>query len=212
MATKQLKAADSLTPIEDFANAWGVSTKTVQNWVEFVYQSFEILLPSNGPFPEWGIQLLTLCAKHVSEKASLYFAETGERRRLKGTEFVKKMRSLRSEGHFQQFEQFRNFQKFQNFNPEETAEELEDETLAELGSLTRQSDLNLNQIKKTIEAKEDAEIEELAEFIEDSDRRKMGKLIKQLKPGKLSNASDASETSASISEAIDVAFERLPPA
>lgn len=206
MATKQLKAADSLTPIEDFANAWGVSTKTVQNWVEFTYQAFEILLPSNGPFPEWGIQLLTLCAKHISTNATLYFAETGETRRLKGTEYVKKIRSLRSEGHFQQFEQFRNFQKFQNFNPEETAEELENETLAELGTLTRSSDLNLNHIKETIEAKEDEEIEALAEFIEDSDRRKMGKLLRRLKTGKLP------DSSASMSEAIEVAFERLPPA
>lgn len=207
MAQAKLKAADSPTPIEDFANAWGVSPKTVQNWVEFVYQGFEILLPSSGPFPEWSVQLLTLCAKHVSEKASLYFAETGERRRLKGTEFVKKIRSLRSQGHFKEFDQFRHFQQFQNFNPDQTAEELEDETLAELGTLTRQGDLDLNRIKETIEAKEDAEIEELAEFIEDSDRRKMGKLIRRLQTGKLP---DASETSTSISEAIDVAFERLP--
>jgi hypothetical protein len=86
---------EALTSIDEFANAWGVSTKTVGNWVEFVYQAYEVLLPISGPFPYWGVQLLTGCAKHVSEKASRYFSETGERRRLKGTEFVKKVRLLR---------------------------------------------------------------------------------------------------------------------
>lgn len=190
---------ENLTPIEDFANAWGVSTKTVQNWVEFVYQAFEILLPSNGPFPDWGIELLNGCAKHVSEKASLYFAETGERRRLKGTEFVKKVRLLRSQGHFSEFEQFRNFQKFQ---PLGEAGQLEDEALGALGAITRQNDMDLNRIKTTIEAREDEQIEELAEFIEGSDQRKMAKLVRRLQTGKTADAS--------ILEAIDVAYRRVP--
>lgn len=199
---KQIKASDSLTPIEDFANAWGVSDKTVSNWCEFTYQAFEILLPSSGPFPDWAIDLLTLCAKHVSQKASMYFAETGEARRLKGTEYVKKMRHLRQEGHFQQFEQFRNFQKFQNFEPEQEAESLEDETLGELGKITRRSDSDLSRVKQTIEQREDDEIEELAEFIEDSDRRKMAKLVRRLQTGK--------PAAASIQQAIDVSYKRLP--
>lgn len=190
---------EGMTSIEDFANAWGVSTKTVQNWVEFVYQAFEILLPSNGPFPDWAVELLKGCAKHVSEKASLYFAETGERRRLKGTEFVKKVRALRAQGHFSEFDQFRNFQKFQ---PTGEAGELEDETLGVLGAITRQSDTDLNRIKTTIEAREDAEIEDLANFIEGSDQRRMSKLVRRLQTGKPSTAS--------VNEAIDVAYSRLP--
>lgn len=201
---QKLKPSEGLTAIEDFANAWGVSHKTVQNWVEFTYQAFEILLPSAGPFPEWGIQLLTLCAKHVSEKASLYFTETGEKRRLKGTEYVRKIRALRQDGHFQEFEQFRNFQKFQNFDPGEAAEQLEDEALGELGKVTRRSDSDLSRIKQTIETREDADIEELAEFIEDSDRRKMAKLVRRLQTGKLPGAS--------MGQAIDVAYRRLPNA
>jgi hypothetical protein len=188
-----------MTSIEDFANAWGVSTKTVQNWVEFTYQAFEILLPSSGPFPDWAVQLLAGCAKHVSEKASLYYAETGEKRRLKGTEFVKKVRALRQAGHFQEYEQFRNFQKFQ---PPSEATELEDETLTALGSITRQSDIDMNRIKTQIEAREDEEIEDLANFIESSDQRKMSKLVRRLQTGK--------PTEASINEAIDVAYTRLP--
>jgi hypothetical protein len=190
---------EDMTSIEDFANAWGVSTKTVQNWVEFTYQAFEILLPSSGPFPDWAVQILSGCAKHVSEKANLYYAETGERRRLKGTEYVKKVRALRQAGHFAEFEQFRNFQKFQ---PLGESSELEDETLGVLGSMTRQSDVDLNRIKTTIEAREDAEIEELANFIEDSDQRKMSKLVRRLQTGK--------PTTASVSEAIDVAYTRVP--
>ncbi|WP_416667960.1 hypothetical protein [Egbenema bharatensis] len=201
--TKQLKGtADALTPIEDFANAWGVSTKTVQNWVEFTYQAFEILLPSSGPFPPWAIELLTLCAKHVSQKAAMYFAETEETRRLKGTEYVRKVRTLRQAGHFQQFDQFRNVQSFQSVQPEATANDLEDEAFTELGKITRRGDSDLSRIKQTIEQREDAEIEELAEFIEDSDTRKMAKLLRRLKTGKRSGAS--------VSQAIDVAYKRLP--
>lgn len=194
------RETNGMTSIEDFANAWGVSTKTVQNWVEFTYQAFEILLPSSGPFPDWAVELLSGCAKHVSEKASLYFAETGERRRLKGTEYVKKVRALRAQGHFAKFEQFQQFQKFQ---PVEEATELEDETLSALGSITRQSDIDLDRIKTTIEAREDAEIEELAHFIEESDQRKMAKLVQRLKTGK--------PAAASVREAIDVAFTRVDP-
>lgn len=204
---KQLKQAESstLTPIEDFANAWGVSNKTVQNWVEFTYQAFEILLPSNGPFPEWGIQLLTLCAKHISTNATLYFTETGETRRLKGTEYVKKIRTLRKEGHFQNFEQFRNFQNFQPTNTDAGDEnELEDETLAELGLIARRNDSDLNRIKKTIEAREDNEIEELASFIEGSDQRKMTKLLRRLATG--------TTQPSGLNQAIDVAFKQLPGA
>jgi hypothetical protein len=205
MATKQLKQADTstLTPIEDFANAWGVTNKTVQNWVEFTYQAFEILLPSNGPFPEWGIQLLTLCAKNISANAALYFAETGETRRLKGTEYVRKIRALRQDGHFENFEQFRNFQ---NFRPTENTDDhdLEDETLAELGIIARRNDSDLGRIKQTIEAREDSEIEELATFIEGSDQRKMTKLLRRLATGTPQHSG--------LNQAIDVAFKQLPSA
>jgi len=198
--SKQLKpATDKLTPIADFANAWGVSEKTAQNWVEFTYQAFEILLPNAGPFPEWGIEILTICAKHVSEKASLYYAETSERRRLKGTEYVKKIRSMRLEGHFQGFQKFQKLQNFQHLEPDQ---ELADDTFSELGAIARRNDSNITRIKETIEAEEDAEIEELATFIEDADLRKMSKLARRLKTGQ--------PRASGILEAVDVTFRQLP--
>lgn len=204
MVQKALKGAtETLTPIADFANAWGVSEKTVQNWAEFTYQAFEILLPNAGPFPEWGVQLLTLCAKHVSEKASLYYTETDERRRLKGTEYVRKIRTMRTEGHFQEFQKFQKFQNLQNFQSDEpTADDLEDETFSEVGAIARRADTDLSRIKQTVEAQEDAEIEEIAAFIEDSDRRKMAKLTRRLRTGQ--------PQLSGVTQAIDVAFKRLP--
>lgn len=201
---KQIKGADPLTSIDDIAAAWGVSEKTVQNWCEFVYQAFEVILPAKGPFPEWGVQLLTLTAKHVSVKASLYFAETGERRRLKGSEFVAKMRRLRSEGHFQEFQQFRNFQNFQPLPP---AEELEDELLAEVGQLTRESDERIAKLKRAIEQREESQVNELIEFVEDSDHRVLGKLTARLQASKLLKSVEGEAPR--IDDAIEVAYQNL---
>lgn len=207
MATaKQLKATDQLTPIADFATAWGVNEKTVQNWVEFTYQAFEIILPNSGPYPEWGVQLLTLCAKHVSAKASMYFAETGERRRLRGSEYVQKIRRLIAEGHFQEFQQFRRNGNFQNF---QEAEALEDELLAEVGAIVRGEDDEIDQIQRSIAAKEDQRVEQLANFIEEAPQRKMGKLLQRLQAGKALQEVRR-DAAPSLSPAIDVAFKQLP--
>jgi hypothetical protein len=54
----QSKSREKITPIGDVANAWGVSEKAVKNWVEFVYQAFDVLLPAAGPYPEWGVRLV----------------------------------------------------------------------------------------------------------------------------------------------------------
>jgi signal transduction histidine kinase len=200
--TKQIKASAELTPIADFANAWGVSEKTIANWCEFTYQAFEIVLPSSGSLPDWGVQLLTLCAKHVSQKANLYFADTGEKRRLKGSEFIAKIRQLRKEGHFQDFQKFQNFQKFQALAP---AAELEDDLLAEVGALTREGDQRIAQIKQAIEQREEQQITELAEFVEDSDHRMLSKLTARLQISKLLKAT--SDQPPRIDDAIDVAYQ-----
>lgn len=207
MTQKQVKGeAIQLIPVDDVATAWGVTPRTINNWCEFIYQGFEIMLPSSGPFPAWAVDLLNLCAKHISEKSSLYFAETGEKRRLKGSEFIAKIRRLRSEGHFQQFQQFQQFQNFSNF--QETADELENELLAEVGELTRTAETRIGQMKEAIEQREDQQIEELAQFVEDSDRRKLGKLKQRLQSSKLLR--DVQPARPSISDAIDVAYRRLP--
>lgn len=202
--TKQLKGSgEKLTPIEDIATAWGVSTKAVQNWTEFVYQGFEILLPSNGPFPEWGVQLLTLTAKHVSTKANLYFAETGEKRRLKGAEFIAKIRRLRLEGHFEEFSHFQNFQKSGSMAD---ATELEDDLVAEVGQLTRENDQRIYKLKQAIEAREEEQVNELVEFVENSDHRVLSKLTNRLQATKALKG--LTEEAPSI-DAIDVTFKRI---
>ncbi|MBD2088895.1 hypothetical protein H6F67_03395 [Microcoleus sp. FACHB-1515] len=200
MTTKPLPSADKFTPIDDIATAWGVTPKTVNNWCEFVYQGFGIMLPSNGPFPQWAVKLLELCAKHISEKASLYHAETGEKRRLKGADFVAKMRRLRAEGHFQEFEKFQNFQNFQN------SEDASDDLFAEVGAIVRESDQELQQIKVAIHQHEDAQIEELAQFIEDSPQRKKGKLLSRLQTGKVLRG--VQDTDPTIGTTIDVAYTK----
>lgn len=197
---QRLKATpvSELTPIDEFAATWEVAPKTVQNWVEFVYQAFEIMLPVNGPFPDWAVQLLNIVGKHVSTKASLYFAETGEVRRLKGAEFIQKIRSLRAQGHFQEFQQFQNFQ---NFQTDEDEYDLENDTLAELGSITRGNDQSLSVIKQAIEQKEDEEIDDLVRFMEDSDRRKMAKLVNRLKARQLPTSN--------ITQTINATYRRV---
>jgi len=201
---KQIKGSDNLIPIEDFATAWGVSAKAVQNWAEFVYQAFEIVLPANGPFSDWQAQLLTVCAKHVSTKASLYHAETGERRRLKGSEFVEKMRRLRKEGHFQEFQKFQSFQNSQALAP---AEELEDELLAEVGALTRESDQRVAKLKQAIAQREEQQVNEILDFVDNSDHRMLSKLTSGLQARKVLRSSE--DGSPRADDAIEAAYERL---
>lgn len=200
---RQLRAAkaapsDTLTSIEHVADTWEVDPKTVEKWTEIVYLSFDVALPKTGPFPEWGVRLIEIVAKHISKKATLYFAETQEARRLKGTELIKKIRHMRKEGHFDEFEQFRNFQKFQNFQPDEDDDELE--LLATMGATARQQDSEINNIKRTIEAREDEQIDELVDFMGQSDQRKMTKLAQRLKQRQLTG---------STGQVIDTSVRRL---
>lgn len=150
------------------------------------------------------MKLLILTAKHVSAKAALYTAETGERRRLKGSEFVAKIRKLRSEGHFQEFQKFQNFQKSATIAP---AEELEDEILAEVGQLTREGDQRIAKLKQAIEQREDDQVEELASFVEGSDHRVLGKLANRLQASKLLKTVE--ENQPRIDDAIEAAYQRL---
>lgn len=111
--SKNSKESKAPTSIAEFSRSWGVSPKTVSTWRELVYQGFDILLPVSGLLPEWGLRLLTITAKHVSSKAGSYTAETGELRRLKGSEFIAKILRLRAEGHFQEFQPLQISQGFQ---------------------------------------------------------------------------------------------------
>jgi hypothetical protein len=190
---------EELTTIGDFADRWEVSMKTVENWVEVVYLAFDIHLPKSGPFPEWGVKLLEILAKHVSQKATLYFAETQENRRLKGGEFIKKIRHMRKEGHFEEFMKFRKFQTPELQRDEEEEEDLE--TLAELGAIARQQDEQLNNALQAVEQREDEQIDKLVRFMEKSDERRMSKLARRLRTRAVSGTD--------TSDAIDVSFGKV---
>jgi hypothetical protein len=195
--SKERLTSSSLTPIDDIANAWGVSSKAVNNWVEFVYQAFDVLLPANGPYPEWGVKLLEITAKHISVKSSFYFAETGETRRLKSAEFIKKIRSMRQQGHFQEFEKFRNFQKSQD-------EIDEDEAVASLGALTRGIDEQVQKAKETVDAYADRKMDELAEHIERTPFRMLGSLTDRVNARRILSSSQNS-----VQDVIDVTYTRV---
>lgn len=203
---RQLKGAKSpqaedLIDVQHIADGWEVDPKTIGKWTDIIYLAFDIQLPKSGPFPMWAVQLLELCGKHISMKASLYFAETQEARRLKATEFVRKIRHLRQEGHFQEFQQF---QKFQNFQPEQDNDQDDElETLTELAAIAQTQDEQLFNAQQAFEQREDEQIEKLANFIGDTNQRRMRKLgqrLKQLQPS----------TETSTDQALDVSFRRLP--
>ncbi|MBW4421947.1 MAG: hypothetical protein KME13_22480 [Myxacorys californica WJT36-NPBG1] len=183
-----------VVPITDISNAWGVSEKAVKNWVEFVYQAFDVLLPASGPYPEWGVKLLEITAKHISEKSSFYFAETGETRRLKSAEFIKKIRSMRLQGHFQEFQQFQNSRQTQ-------AEVDEDEAVAGLASITRGIDQEVERAKAKVDQYADQKMDELAEHIERTPFRMMGSLSDRL--------SQRRSMAAGVNEIIDVTYSRV---
>lgn len=171
----QAKTREKVTPIQDVANAWGVSEKAVKNWVEFVYQGFDVLLPAAGPYPEWGVRLLEITAKHISEKSSFYFSETGETRRLKSAEFIRKIRGMRQSGHFQEFQQFQNFQK----THEETTE---DDALAGMASITRGIDQEVAQAKAKVDEYAETKVNELKDYIDRTPLRMLGMLGERLTP------------------------------
>lgn len=196
---RQLKQAPSndLVAIQHVADTWEVDPKTIGKWADIIYLAFDIRIPKVGPYPAWAVALLEICAKHISEKATLYFPETQEARRLKGNEFIKKIRHLRQEGHFQEFQQF---QKFQNFQSDQNEQDDELETLAELATIAETQDEQLFNAQQAFEAREDEQIEKLVTFIENSDQRRMGKLARRLKTRQLEGTT--------ADQALDVSFRR----
>lgn len=184
------------TNLSDFANAWEVDDRTVKNWVTYVYQAFDIILPAGGPFPDWSVRLLELTAKHISKKANFYYAETAETKRLTSVQFVKKMRSLRSSGHFNEFDQFRNFQKSQNYQPADNG----DQALAGLGEITQNIDSEFDQAQAAVSAYEDQKVDEFVEFVEAAPRQIMGKLGQRLQQNRYNSG---------IGDVVDVAYTRL---
>lgn len=196
----KIPPGQELIPIDHLASVWEVDPKTIAKWTDIIYLAFDIALPKSGPYPDWAVDLIDLCGKHISKRATLYFAETQEARRLKANEFIRKIRHLRQEGHFQEFKQF---QKFPNLQPDAIDEENDElEILSELATIAQTQDEQLFNAQKTFEAREDEQIEKLATFIEQTDLRRMSKLAKRLKQRQLQGTP--------TDQAIDVSFRRLP--
>ncbi|NJR40391.1 MAG: hypothetical protein HC781_18150 [Leptolyngbyaceae cyanobacterium CSU_1_4] len=174
---EKLREIKELTPIEEVATFWGVTPKTIRNWLEFVYQAFGVVLPQSGDLPRHGVEMLSITAKHISPDAGKYYQETGEKRRLRSSEFIAKIRRLREQGQFQDYQQFQNFQ---NFQPVPLTEEIEDDLLADIAGIERGEDDMIANMQKAIEKREDQQVENFAQFLEQSPRRKMQKLAAQL--------------------------------
>jgi hypothetical protein len=179
---EKLREIKELTPIDDVASFWGVTPKTIRNWLEFVYQAFGVVLPQSGDLPRHGVEMLTITAKHISPDAGKYYQETGEKRRLRSTEFIAKIRRLRDQGQFQDYQQFQNFQNFQPIPV--TTEEIEDDLLAGIAGLERQEDDTFSQMKQAIGNREDQQVEAFSQFIKESPQRKMQKLLARLSADK----------------------------
>jgi hypothetical protein len=199
-----LREIKEFTPIEEVAKFWNVTPKTIRNWLEFVYQAFGVVLPQSGDLPKHGVEMLAITAKHISPDAGQYYTETGEKRRLRSSEFIAKIRRLREQGHFQDFQ---NFQNFQNFQPTPLTEDIEDDLLADIAELGREGDGTISQIRGAIEQQEDQEIESLAQFIEESPRRKMLKLRAQLQARKALQV--AQDQQPCLSDVIDVVYREV---
>jgi hypothetical protein len=194
----QLKAAkqapsEELVSISDMAERWEVTPKTIGKWAQIVYLAFDVNLPTSGPFIPLAVQLIDLVAKHISKKSSFYHTETQESRRLEASEFIRKIRHLRQEGHFQEFAPLK-------VEPDEDQDD-ELDTLAELAEIAKTQDRQLSEAQQTFEAREDEQIEKLVTFMEQTDQRRMGKLAKRLKQRQLSGTP--------TDQAIDVGFKRL---
>ncbi len=199
-----LREIKEFTPIEEVAKFWNVTPKTIRNWLEFVYQAFSVVLPQSGDLPRHGVELLTITAKHISPDACKYYQETGEKRRLRSSEFIAKIRRLRESGEFQNYQEFQNFQ---NFQPTPLAEEVEDDLLADIAGLEREEDNMIANMQKAIEKREDEQVENFADFLEESPRRKMLKLKAQLAARK--SLQDVQHQQPCLGDVIDVVYREV---
>ena len=97
-------------PIGQMAEKWGCkTTKTIEHWTEFAFQSFGHSMPKKGPFYHVDVFLLDLVGMHLSTRASEFYRVTGESRRLKGNEFVEKVRSCFEAKNFNKFSKVPGF-------------------------------------------------------------------------------------------------------
>jgi hypothetical protein len=178
--------ADVEMSIAQMAEKWGVGEKTIENWTEFVYQAFGHYLPKRGAFHYVDALLLDLVGMHVSKRASEFYRFTGESKRLKGGDFVEKVRGCFESRNFNAFSKVQNFGEIleilaqskttESVDQDDDDDELDDQTYASMSAIVRTTTSELSQIKQTILRHEDQELEELADIIKNSKQRRMRKL------------------------------------
>ena len=185
--------ADVEMSIAQMAEKWGVGEKTIENWTEFVYQSFGRSIPKRGAFYYVDTFLLDLVGMHVSKRASEFYRITGESKRLKGADFVEKVRSCFQSRNFNAFSKVQNFAEIleilsqsrrtadiQTQSDEEELDELNDGNYAQMSAIVRSTSSKITQIQETILRHEDQALEELANVIKNADQRRMRKLANLL--------------------------------
>jgi DNA-binding transcriptional regulator YiaG len=179
--------ADVEMSIAQMAEKWGVGEKTIENWTEFVYQAFGHSIPKRGAFYYVDTFLLDLVGMHVSKKASEFYRQTGESKRLKGSDFVEKVRGCFEARNFNKFSKIPGFLEILEIlaqsrtvedmpEADEDDSELDDTTYASMSAIVRSATSELSQIKQTILRHEDQELEEIADIIRNSQQRRMKKL------------------------------------
>ncbi|KAM3112784.1 hypothetical protein [Phormidesmis sp. 146-33] len=197
--------ADVETSIAQMAEKWQVGEKTIENWTEFSYQAFGHSIPKRGPFYYIDGFLLDLVGMHVSKRASEFYRQTGESKRLKGGEFVEKVRSCFASRNFNPFSKVQNFGEILEIlaqskttesadQDDEDDGELDDQTYASMSAIVRTATSELSQIKQTILRHEDQELEDLASIIKNAKQRRMRKLA-QLLDLTVEEVEDGSEVS-----------------
>lgn len=181
--------ADVEMSIAAMAEKWKCkSTKTIESWTEFAYQSFGHSIPKKGPFYHVDVFLLDLVGMHVSTRASEFYRVTGESRRLKGAELVEKVRGCFEARNFNKFSKIPGFLEILEIlaqtrseealqtEDEDDENELTDTNYAQMSAIVRSTTSKITQIKQTILRHEDQALEELADVIKNADKRRMKKL------------------------------------
>ncbi len=172
--------------IGQMAEKWGVSEKTIENWTEFSFQAFGHSIPKRGAFYHVDIFLLDLVGMHVSKRAPEFYRQTGESKRLKGADFVEKVRSCFEVKNFNKFSKVPGFLEVleilaqtrsdEAVESDDDDQDLNDATYASMSAIVRSTTSEIGQFKQAILRNEDQELQELADTIKNTKTRRLKKL------------------------------------
>ncbi|MCY7273950.1 MAG: hypothetical protein LH702_09405 [Phormidesmis sp. CAN_BIN44] len=120
-------------------------------------------MPKKGAFYHVDVFLLDLVGMHLSTKASDFYRITGESRRLKGGEFVEKVRSCFEAKNFNKFSKVPGFLEILEIlaqtRSDEAAEnddddqELDDTTYASMSAIVRSTTSEIGGVEPTYDQK-----------------------------------------------------------